>query len=276
MFWERSSCHCKYQEFIPLFFLAFRGSVVDRIMVPGFFMPTWLSASENPGPRGSGEHLWLAILCAGHHMICLKERSTDLRLHWGRPRGSLCLLSPGLYPLHLSPLRILISRFSWQYTIKVIMTAFQTSVSLRTWQSSWGPPTHVSRRVSVYTSQNARDFISVWSQSPSLFPFPKPISQVFPRFIFSLSPSSPFPHNIRSFCWSDGQNYSHLFSLDVNHTLIIFFNIHFFIWSCSMWNLRLRIKRASPALEVWSPHQWTAREAPYFDSFYNNTTKWGF
>ena len=41
-----------------------------------------------------------------------------------------------------------------------------------------------------------------------------------------------------------------------------FFNIHFFIWSCSMWNLRLRIKRAAPALEVWSPHQWTAREAP--------------
>ena len=140
----------------------------------------------------------------------------------GDPWGSLCLLSPGLYPMHLSPLRILISSFLWQYTIEVIMTAFQTSVSLWTWQSSWGPPTHVSRRVSVYTSQNARDFILVWSQSPSLFPSPKPISQVFPRFIFSISPSSAFPHNIRSFCWSDGQNYSHLFSLDVNHTLIIF------------------------------------------------------
>lgn len=180
----------------------------------------------------------------------------------GDPWGSLCLLSPGLYPMHLSPLRILISSFLWQYTIEVIMTAFQTSVSLWTWQSSWGPPTHVSRRVSVYTSQNARDFISVWSQSPSLFPSPKPISQVFPRFIFfylSLFCISS-QHPLFLLIWRP-ELQPPLLSWCKPHT-DYFFNIHFFIWSCSMWNLRLRIKRASPALEVWSPHQWTAREAP--------------
>ena len=248
-------------------------------MVPGFFMPVWLTPVETLDPEAqvsiSG---WTA-----HHMIHPKGISPDLRLHWDWPLAELAPVSPGLYPMHLLPLRMLISSFSWQYTINVVMTAIQGSVSSPSSESPnlrvvlGTPNTPVWMFLSLYLSEFQRlhfCLVSV-SISISMSRTHLPGLSVF-HFccltLFSISSR----HLLFLVIWQPELQLPPLSWCKPHSDYFLLIFIYLFIWSCSMWSLRPRIKPTSPALEVWSPNQWTAREALHFNYFYNNTTKWGF